>query len=353
MTNTTITSINSREILDSRGNPTIATQVQLKCGIIGEAAVPSGASTGKREALELRDGDASRYLGKGVLKAVANVKNIIAPAIEGMDATHQSEIDSRLIELDGTSSKSNLGANAMLSVSMASAKAAAGAADQELFEYLGQKDQYLLPVPLINILNGGSHADNNVDIQEFMILPLGAPNFTEAIRTAAEIFHHLKKAIQNKGYSSAVGDEGGFAPNLKANEEALDLIMESVVKAGYKPGGDVFLALDVAASEFFIDNKYVFKKSDGSVKTKEQMIDFYSSLIDAYPIISIEDGFAEDDWDGFVKLTERIGDRVQIVGDDLFATNPKRLSKGIEMKAANSILIKLNHGSPNLKETSS
>ncbi len=342
MEETTITDIKAREILDSRGNPTISTTVRLSSGIIGKAAVPSGASTGTHEALELRDEDPSRYLGKGVLKAVSHVQTVIAPKIVGMDARSQKEIDKSLIDLDGTPSKQNLGANAILSVSMAVADAAARASSQPLYHYLGQKEKYRLPVPMINILNGGSHADNNVDIQEFMIVPAGRPDFAEAIRAAAEIFQHLKKILKRHGYNTAVGDEGGFAPNLKSNEEALDLILESIQRAGYKPGSEVHLALDAAASEFYEDKTYIFKKSDGSEKTADQMIHFYESLIQKYPILSIEDGFAEDDWEGWKKFTQLIGQNIQVVGDDIFVTNQDRLSKGIEQGVANSILIKLN-----------
>lgn len=342
MTETAITEIRAREILDSRGNPTISTQVFLSSGAVGKAAVPSGASTGTHEALELRDGNISRYFGKGVLKAVANVKEIIAPHIVGLDALDQEEIDKRLIQLDGTPSKKKLGANAILSVSMAAAQAAAQATSLPLYNYLGKKETYRLPVPLINILNGGSHADNNVDIQEFMIVPIGSPNFSEAIRISAEVFHHLKKILQKKDYSTAVGDEGGFAPNLKSNEEALELILESIQKAGYKPGEDIFLAIDVAASEFFTDKKYFFKKSDGSKRSSDEMVNFYESLVQKYPIISIEDGFAEDDWEGWKLMTEVLGHRIQIVGDDIFVTNLERFKKGVEKKIGNSILIKLN-----------
>lgn len=342
MAETAITEIRAREILDSRGNPTISTQVFLSSGTVGKAAVPSGASTGTHEALELRDGDLSRYFGKGVLKAVANVKEIIAPHIVGLDALDQEEIDKRLIQLDGTPSKKKLGANAILSVSMAAAQAASQATSLPLYNYLGKKETYRLPVPLINILNGGSHADNNVDIQEFMIVPTGSPNFSEAIRMSAEVFHHLKKILQKKDYSTAVGDEGGFAPNLKSNEEALELILESIQKAGYRPGEDIFLAIDVAASEFFTDKKYFFKKSDGSKRSSDEMVNFYESLVQKYPIISIEDGFAEDDWEGWKLMTEVLGHRIQIVGDDIFVTNLERFKKGVEKKIGNSILIKLN-----------
>lgn len=343
MKGTTITEIRAREILDSRGNPTIGTQVFLQSGVVGKAFVPSGASTGTYEALELRDGDPSRYLGKGVLKAVSNIKDFIAPQIVGMDACCQDKIDRELIKLDGTSSKKKLGANAILSVSLATAHAAAQALKKPLYAYLGdQQENYVLPVPLINILNGGSHADNNVDIQEFMIVPARRPSFSEALRAAAEVFHHLKKILQKKGYSTAVGDEGGFAPHLKSNEEALDLILESIQKSSYKAGKDMYLALDIAASEFYTDDKYVFRKSDGSIKSTDDMIDFYKRLIEKYPIISIEDGFAEDDWKGWKALTEELGNKIQIVGDDVFVTNMERFKKGVKEEIGNSILIKLN-----------
>jgi enolase len=342
MPDTRITSIKAREILDSRGNPTISTRVFLQSGAIGKASVPSGASTGTHEALELRDQDPSRYLGKGVLKAVSHVNNIIAPKIIGIDSLHQQEIDRLLLQLDGTASKNKLGANAILSVSMAVSVAASKALGEPLYHYLGRRENYRLPVPLINILNGGSHADNNVDIQEFMIVPSGRPTFSEAIRAGAEIFHNLKKILKAKGYSTSVGDEGGFAPNLKSNEEALDLILESIESADYKPGIDVYLALDVAASELFSDKKYIFKKSDKSEKTAHQMIEFYQKLIQKYPIICIEDGFAEDDWEGWKIMTETFGQKIQLVGDDIFVTNLERLKKGIREGIANSILIKLN-----------
>lgn len=342
MSKTKIQSVHAREILDSRGNPTIKTTVTLQSGISGVASVPSGASTGTHEALELRDGDPNRYFGKGVLKAVANVKNIISPQIIGMDSSQQEELDNLLLRLDGTATKSNLGANAILSVSMAVAQASAKTLGLPLFDYLGKKDKYRLPVPLVNILNGGSHADNNVDIQEFMIVPSGSPSFSEAIRAVAEVFHNLKKILKQNGYSTAVGDEGGFAPNLKSNEEALDLILESIHKTGYSPGKDIWLALDVAASEFFEDNYYVFKKSDGSRKDTGQMLEFYQALVKNYPIISIEDGFAEDDWDGWKALSETLGHKIQLVGDDIFVTNIERFQEGIDRNIANSILIKLN-----------
>jgi len=342
MKKTAISSVKAREILDSRGNPTLSAQVILESEAVGKASVPSGASTGKYEALELRDGDPSRYLGKGVLKAVSHVNDIIGPEILGMDALSQEEIDRRLIKLDGTPSKKKLGANALLSVSMAVANAAARALKLPLYEYLGKKKTYLLPVPLVNILNGGSHADNNLDIQEFMIVPAGAPRFSEAIRMAAEVFHNLKKILQKRGYSTAVGDEGGFAPNLKSHEEALELILESIQKAGYKPGKEIFLALDVAASELYEDKKYVFKKSDGSSRSAEQMINFYQELIQKYPIIFIEDGLAEDDWPGWKAMTDALSHKIQLVGDDIFVTNLERFKEGVYQGIANSILVKLN-----------
>jgi enolase len=342
MPSATIKKITAREILDSRGNPTINTQVILETDVVGNASVPSGASTGAHEALELRDGDSARYLGRGVLKAVSNVKDIIAPKILGLDATAQEQIDNLMLQLDGTPTKENLGANAILSVSMAVADASARALGEPLYVYLGQAENYLLPTPMINILNGGSHADNNMDIQEFMIVPAGSPNFTEAIRIAAEVFHYLKKNLKKRGLNTAVGDEGGFAPNLKSNEEALDLILESIQDAGYTPGKDIFLALDVAASEFFTDNSYVFKKSDGSKKSTQEMIAFYADLIEKYPIVSIEDGFDEDDWDSWKTMTDVFGDKIQLVGDDIFVTNLKRFQRGVEQGVSNSILIKLN-----------
>jgi len=342
MSNTTIVQVKAREILDSRGNPTVAAQVILQGGAAGKASVPSGASTGTHEALELRDGDAARYLGKGVLKAVAHVNDIIAPKIKGLDAADPRAVDKLLLGLDGTPSKSKLGANAILSVSMAAADAAARAAGLPLYASLRKHDVYTLPVPLINILNGGSHADNNVDIQEFMIAPAGRPTFAEAIRAAAEVFHNLKKILKKRGYSTSVGDEGGFAPNLKSNEEALECIVESIQKAGYVPGRDVFLALDPAASEFFEDGRYVFKKSDGAVRTAEEMVEFYAGLAKAYPIVSIEDGLAEDDWDGWKTMTDVMGKTKQLVGDDLFVTNIERFKRGVAEGITNSILIKLN-----------
>ncbi len=337
-----IVDVYAREILDSRGNPTLEVEVFLESGAFGRAAVPSGASTGEREAMELRDGDKSRYLGKGVLKAIDNVNNVIAEEIIGMEADDQVGIDMKMIELDGTEYKTNLGANAILGVSLAVAKAAAEEAGQPLYKYIGGASARELPLPMMNIINGGSHADNNVDIQEFMIMPAGASCFREALRMGAEIFHALKGVLKSKGYNTAVGDEGGFAPNLKSNEEALEVIMEAIVKAGYKPGEDVLLALDVASSELFKDGKYTLENEVQKVKTAVEMVDFYEDLVNRYPIISIEDGLAENDWDGWKLLTERLGKRIQIVGDDLFVTNPKILKEGIQKGIANSILIKLN-----------
>jgi len=337
-----IVDVYAREILDSRGNPTLEVEVFLESGSFGRAAVPSGASTGEREAMELRDGDKSRYLGKGVLKAVDNVNNVIAEEIIGMEADDQIGIDMKMIELDGTEFKTNLGANAILGVSLAVAKAAADEAGQPLYKYIGGANARELPLPMMNIINGGAHADNNVDIQEFMIMPAGAKCFAEALRMGAEIFHALKGVLKGKGYNTAVGDEGGFAPNLKSNEEALEVIMEAIVKAGYKPGEDVLLALDVASSELFKDGKYTLENEAQKVKTPAEMVDFYENLVNKYPIVSIEDGMAENDWDGWKLMTERLGKRIQIVGDDLFVTNPKILKEGIQKGIANSILIKLN-----------
>jgi enolase len=337
-----ITDVYAREILDSRGNPTLEVEVFLESGAMGRAAVPSGASTGEREALELRDGDKSRYLGKGVLKAVDNVNDIIADEVIGMEASDQVGIDRKMLDMDGTEYKSKLGANAILGVSLAVAKAAADEAGLPLYQYIGGSNAKELPLPMMNILNGGAHADNNVDIQEFMIMPAGAPNFREALRMGAEIFHALKGVLKAKGYNTAVGDEGGFAPNLKSNEEALEVIMEAIEKAGYKPGEEVLLALDVASSELFKDGVYTLENEAQPKKTPEQMVDFYENLVNKYPIISIEDGMAENDWDGWKKLTDRLGKRIQIVGDDLFVTNPAILKEGIQKGIANSILIKLN-----------
>jgi len=339
---TIISNVIAREILDSRGNPTVEVDIELESGFTGRAAIPSGASTGEHEAVELRDGDKSRYMGKGVLKAVKNVNEIIAPEVCGMDAMNQIQLDKVLIELDGTETKSNLGANAILGVSLAAAKAVANALDMPLFRYLGGTNAKILPVPMMNILNGGKHADNNVDLQEFMIMPIGAPSFREALRMGAEVFHTLRKVLTDKGYITTTGDEGGFAPNLQSNEEALQVIMQSIEKAGYIPGKDIFIALDPASSEFYKDGKYVLKAEKDSVKTSEEMVEFYAKWVEKYPIFSIEDGLAEDDWDGWKLLTDKIGKKIQIVGDDLFVTNTKRLKQGIDKGIANSILIKVN-----------
>ncbi len=340
----TIEYIDAREVLDSRGNPTVEVDVVLEDGSMGRAAVPSGASTGEHEAMELRDGDKGRYMGKGVLKAVENVNNTIAAELVGLDALDQVDIDRTMIELDGTENKSKLGANAILGVSMATARAAADFLGLPLFKYLGSYHASMLPVPMANILNGGSHADNSVDFQEFMVMPTGAESIREAVRTVAEIFHTLKKTLSDKGYSTSVGDEGGFAPNLKSNEEACEVIIQSIEKAGYKPGENVFIALDPAASEFFDTEKqkYVFKKSGGRELCSEEMASYWADWTEKFPIISIEDGMAEDDWDGWKLLSDKIGKRVQLVGDDLFVTNTKRLKRGIEQGIANSILIKIN-----------
>jgi len=335
----------AREILDSRGNPTVEVEAVLEDGSLGRAAVPSGASTGEHEALELRDKDPNRFLGKGVTKAVSNVNEVIAPKLfeNELDGLDQATLDRFLIELDGTEDKSNLGANAILGVSLAVCKAAANFCDLSLYQYIGGVNSKVLPVPQMNILNGGSHADNNVDLQEFMILPVGAPNFKEALRMGAEIFHNLKGVLKSKNYHTAVGDEGGFAPDLNSNEEALQVILEGIEKAGYKPGEDVFLALDPAASEFYDQKEKIYVlKAENRKLSSEEMIEFYENLVNKYPIISIEDGLAQDDWDGWVKLNQRLGKRIQIVGDDLYVTNIKRLEKGIQLGATNSILIKLN-----------
>lgn len=345
---TVITDIFAREIMDSRGNPTIEVEVELEGGALGRAAVPSGASTGAFEAVELRDGDKSRYLGKGVLTAVNNVNEIIAPEIIGMNALDQVAIDEALIELDGTPNKAKLGANAILGVSLAVAHAAAEALGLPLYQYVGGVNAKTLPVPMMNILNGGKHADNNVDVQEFMVMPVGADSFREALRMCAEVFHNLKSVLKSKGYNTAVGDEGGFAPNLKTNEEALQVIVEAIEKAGYKPGKEFFIALDPAATEMYEEakakgeeGKYFFWKS-GFMKTKEEMVEYWADLVDRYPIISIEDGMAEEDWDGWKLMTEKLGGKIQLVGDDLFVTNTERLEKGIKLGVCNSILIKLN-----------
>jgi enolase len=332
----------AREILDSRGNPTVEAEVVLGDGEIGRAAVPSGASTGENEAVELRDGDAKRYGGKGVLQAVRNVNEIIAPELEGFDALDQAEVDRALLELDGTKTKSKLGANALLAVSLATARAAALHLELPLYRYLGGPNSRTLPVPMMNIINGGAHADNNVDFQEFMVVPVGAPSFSEALRVGAEIFHTLKKILKGKKYATSVGDEGGFAPNFRSNEEAIETVVEAIGAAGYTPGSDVLLALDPAASEFYENGVYVFKKSDERKLTSEEMVQYWKTWCEKYPIVSIEDGMAENDWDGWKVLTDQLGSRVQLVGDDLFVTNTTFLQKGIDQGVANSILIKVN-----------
>ncbi len=327
---TTIVDVFAREILDSRGNPTLEAEVELESGVIGRAAVPSGASTGEHEAVELRDGDKSRYLGKGVLKAVENVNEKICEELIELDAADQASIDSLLIELDGTKNKGNLGANAMLGVSLACAKAVAQTLGMPLYRYIGGTNAKTLPVPMMNILNGGKHADNNVDFQEFMIMPVGAPNFAEALRMGSETFHALKSVLSKKGYNTAVGDEGGFAPNLKSNEEAIDVILEAITKAGFKIKDEIAIALDPAASEFYIKEKdayHLFKSAPDKIISKEKMVDFWADWISRYPIISLEDGLAEDDWDGWLMLTKKLGDKVQLVGDDLFVTNTERLAR--------------------------
>ncbi len=344
MARTSISRIHAREILDSRGNPTIEVDVRLEGGVLGRAAVPSGASTGEHEAWELRDGDKSRFSGKGVRKAVANVNHKIAPVLKGWDARDQAKIDNKLIELDGTPNKKNLGANALLGVSLAIAHAAAAAENLPLFRYLGGDEARVLPVPMMNILNGGAHSDAPIDFQEFMIMPCGAPSFSEALRYGAEVFHALKSVLKERHLSTAIGDEGGFAPKLNSAEDALESISTAIEKAGYKLGEQIFIALDPAASEFY-DNKrnlYIFKKSDGSKKTAEELIDYYADLCARFPIISIEDGCAENDWDGWKKLTKKLGEKIQLVGDDLFVTNVEFLRKGIAEHVANSILIKVN-----------
>lgn len=337
-----VENIHAREILDSRGNPTIEVDVILESGVIGRAQVPSGASTGEKEALELRDNEKKRFMGKGVTIAVANVNEKIKPKLLGMESFNQTAIDQAMIDLDGTESKKHLGANAILGTSIANAKASANELDISLYRYIGGVNAKVLPVPMLNILNGGAHADNNVDIQEFMIMPVGAKRFTEAIRIGVEVFHHLKKVLKDKGLNTAVGDEGGFAPNLQSNEEALRAIMKAIKKSGYKPGEQIALALDAAASSFCKEGTYILNAEANPKKTSEEMIDFYEYLISKYPIISIEDGLDENDWQGWENLTNRLGKRVQIVGDDLFVTNTKLLLKGIQRGVANSILIKLN-----------
>jgi enolase len=341
---TEIVAIHAREVLDSRGNPTVEADVILESGARGRAIVPSGASTGEHEAVELRDGDKTHYLGKGVLQAVDNVESIIAPELEGMDAANQRLLDQTMIELDGTPNKGKLGANAILAVSLASARAVAQTLEIPLYRYLGGVNASILPTPMLNVLNGGAHADSNVDFQEFMIMPVGAERFSEALRWASETFHTLKGVLKKKGYNTAVGDEGGFAPSLKSNAEAIELILEAIEEAGYKPGEQIAIALDPAASEFYDKEKqkYVFKKSDKRELSSEEMVHFWDNWVRQYPIVSIEDGLAEDDWAGWRAITEKLGNKIQLVGDDLFVTNVKRLQRGIEEGAANSILIKVN-----------
>jgi enolase len=342
---TTIVDIIAREILDSRGNPTIEVDVQLESGAVGRAAIPSGASTGEHEAVELRDGDKSRFMGKGVLKAVENVNEKIADELCDMDALYQAELDQKLIELDGTPNKATLGANAILGVSLAAAKAVAQTLGLPLYRYIGGVNARTLPVPMMNILNGGKHADNNVDFQEFMIMPAGAPNFAEAVRMGAEVFHSLKSVLGKKGYNTAVGDEGGFAPNLKSNDEALEVILEAINKAGYKAGEEIVIALDPAASEFYLKEKdayHLFKSAPNKIIPKEKMVDFWADWVSKYPIVSIEDGLAEDDFEAWKIMTDKLGNKIQLVGDDLFVTNTERLEQGIEKGLANSILIKVN-----------
>ncbi|MCC6837014.1 MAG: phosphopyruvate hydratase [Bacteroidia bacterium] len=339
-----IASVQARQILDSRGNPTVEVDVITDQGVLGRAAVPSGASTGIHEAVELRDGDKGYYLGKGVLKAVNNVNTAIREALNGMYVFDQNAIDQRMIELDGTENKGNLGANAILGVSLAVARAAAEEARQPLYRYVGGVNANTLPIPMMNIINGGSHADNSIDFQEFMIMPVGATNFSDAIRMGTEVFHHLKKVLKDKGYSTNVGDEGGFAPNLKSNEEAIESVLKAIEVAGYKPGEDIFIAMDAASSEFYIEkeNVYHFKKSNGEKLTPAQMVDYWANWTKKYPILSIEDGLAEDDWAGWKMLSDKIGKNVQLVGDDLFVTNVKRLQQGIDQGVGNSILVKVN-----------
>jgi enolase len=348
MMSSKIIAVHGRQILDSRGNPTVEADVRLEGGIVGRGAVPSGASTGEHEAIELRDGDKSHYLGKGVLKAVGHINGDIAKVVAGMDGADQRALDRRMIEADGTPNKSKFGANAILAVSMAAARAAAAAGGQPLYKYLAKYSSdasaNTLPVPMMNILNGGAHADNSVDVQEFMVMPLGAPSFHEALRWGVEVFHHLKAVLKKNGYSTAVGDEGGFAPNLKSNEEALERVLEAITAAGYSPGEQISIALDPASSEFYdrASKKYVFKKSDKSARTSEQMAEFWSNWVRQYPIVSIEDGFAENDWEGWKLVTKQLGGAIQLVGDDAFVTNPKIFARGISEGIANAILIKLN-----------
>jgi enolase len=338
----TITDIHAREVLDSRGNPTVEAEVFLEDGSVGHAIVPSGASTGEHEAVELRDGDKKRFLGKGVLKAVKNVNGEIAEALEGYDSSDQRGVDQRMIELDGTPNKGRLGANAILAVSMASARAAANYFDLPLYRYLGGAGANTLPLPMMNILNGGAHADNNVDFQEFMVMPVGAESFSEALRWGVEVFHTLKGVLKKKGYNTAVGDEGGFAPSLKSNVEAIEVVLEAIQQAGYQPGRDIAIALDPAASEFYQDGKYVFKKSDKSAKSSDEMVRFWAKWANDYPIVSLEDGLSENDWEGWANLTKELGNKIQLVGDDIFVTNIEFLQKGIDQKVANSILVKVN-----------
>jgi enolase len=337
-----IAAIHAREVLDSRGNPTVEAEVFLADGSMGRAIVPSGASTGEHEAVELRDEDTNRFLGKGVLKAVENVNGEIAEGLANWDAFDQRGLDARMIELDGTENKGRLGANALLSVSMAAARASAQTLDIPLYRYLGGAGANTLPTPMMNILNGGAHADNNVDFQEFMVMPVGAPSFHEALRWGVEVFHTLKGVLKKRGYNTAVGDEGGFAPSVKSNVEAIEVVLEAISKAGYKPGEEIAIALDPAASEFFQDGKYVFKKSDKSAKTSDEMVAFWAKWVKDYPIVSLEDGLAENDWDGWAKLTEELGGKIQLVGDDLFVTNVQFLQEGIDKGVANSILVKVN-----------
>ncbi len=339
-----IVKVLGREILDSRGNPTVEADMHLADGTIGRAAVPSGASTGEHEAVELRDDDKSRYLGKGTRKAVENITSKISPALAGLDAADQTLVDRKMLDLDGTANKSKLGANAILAVSMAAARASAESEMTPLYRYIGGVNARVLPVPMMNVINGGAHADNSVDPQEFMVVPVGAKRFSEGLRMGTETFHHLKSVLKKRGYSTAVGDEGGFAPNLKSNEEALEVLSEAITKAGYKPGEEIAIALDPAASEFYdaSKKKYVFKKSDKSEKTSDEMVEFWSNWVRQYPIISIEDGMAEDDWDGWKNLSNALGKKIQLVGDDLFVTNSERLQQGIDKGVANSILVKVN-----------
>lgn len=337
-----VVALQARQILDSRGNPTVEVEAVLETGVMGRAQVPSGASTGEKEAIELRDGDRACYGGKGVTKAVDNVTTLIQPNIIGMESTHQRSIDAAMIALDGTHNKARLGANAILGVSLAVAKASAAELDLPLYRYLGGVNASLLPVPMMNILNGGAHADNNVDIQEFMIMPVGAKTFSHALQMGAEVFHQLKSVLGSKGYNTAVGDEGGFAPNLGSNAEAMDLIVTAIKNAGYTPGEDVFLALDAAASSFYREGRYTLAAEEHPQKTSEEMVSYYEQLVSTYPVISLEDGLDENDWEGWKKLTTRLGDRIQIVGDDIFVTNPGILQKGIDEQVGNSILIKLN-----------